>query len=164
MPFPREDYRDRANRRADLHTEGVKGMFILNGGGTLALLTSLTQIIKEPALFPIAKYIVGAIAFWSVGLVALAPINHLRYETSRLYDQETTKARGEKYGMAHRGLFCASVLCFAIGLSFALAGAWRLSNVQLPNKSDTNKAAPADNLKSRKTPVDSSTFKQWPVQ
>ena len=123
MNWPREDYIDRANRRADLHTQGVKGLFILNGGGILALLTFLTQIILNGSyLLPLAKYITWALGFLAFGLVALAPINHLRYESSRLYDKEETKARGKKYGTAHRVLFYASLSCFVLGLVIALAG------------------------------------------
>jgi hypothetical protein len=141
MNFPREDYIDRANRRADLHTEAIKGMFILNGGGILALLTFFTQIlVHAPHLVPLAKYVVWTISLWAIGLVALAPINHLRYETSRLYDKEETKVQGKKYGMAHRVLFYASVACFVAGLTIALVGISSLGSVQLPNTSAPNKA------------------------
>jgi hypothetical protein len=97
MPRPSDDYIARANRRAGLHTEGVKGILILNGGGILALLTFVTQLTLATAPKPgLIQTITVAIACFSGGLVAAAPINHLRYEASRLYDnEETNKTAGK---------------------------------------------------------------------
>lgn len=129
MAFPRKDYIDRANRRAEIHSQGIKGMFILNGGGIISLLTFYTQIIiHTPELLALSSYIIWAMAFWGFGLVSLAPINHLRYETSRLFDHESTKEKGKKYGLAHRILFYTSLSCFVVGLVTVLIG---LSSVNL---------------------------------
>lgn len=125
-----EDYIARANRRADLHTQGVKGMFILNGGGILALLTFLTKLIlNEPQpeydLLALAKYVTGALACLSAGLIALAPINHFRYEASRFHDKPGTKELGKKYGRWHRNLFWFSLFLFFAGVTIALTGILR---------------------------------------
>ena len=125
ISWPRPDYVERANRRAELHTEGIRGMFILNGGGVLALLTFLTQIVQGDAeATGIVQYTTVAIGFLLAGLVALAPINHFRYESSRLFDHVETKPKGQKYGLAHRVLFYVSMLCFVFGVSTALVGVW----------------------------------------
>jgi hypothetical protein len=128
MQWPRDDYVDRANRRADLHTQGVKGLFILNGGGILALLTLVTKIIEidKTQFLPLLTYITSAIIFMIVGLALVAPVNHLRYEASRLFDKDETKARGRKFGLTHRVLFYASLGCFFIGCVIVI---WGISSV-----------------------------------
>jgi hypothetical protein len=124
-PWPRADYVERASRRAELHTEGIRGMFILNGGGVLALLTFLTQIVQTDAgTKDIIRYTIVSIGFLLLGLIVLAPINHLRYESSRLFDHVETKPKGQKYGLAHRILFILSMILFALGVFTALIGVW----------------------------------------
>lgn len=124
-PWPRSDYVERANRRAELHTEGVRGMFILNGGGVLALLTFLTQVIQiTEGVQTIVRYIAVAIGLLLLGLIVLAPINHLRYESSRLFDHVETKPKGKRYALAHRVLFALSLAFFVLGVSTALVGVW----------------------------------------
>ena|SRR5512138_1455252 len=112
ISWPRPDYVERANRRAELHTEGIRGMFILNGGGVLALLTFLTQIVQGDAeATSIVQYTTVAIGFLLAGLVALAPINHRRYESSRLFDHEETKlARSEVRASASSAVLCIDAL------------------------------------------------------
>ena len=126
MPRLPDDYIARATRRSDLHTQGVKGVFLLNGGGVLSLLTFATQLLASgrPVL-PLLRAVTIAIGFLIAGLIAAAPINHLRSETSRLYDNEETKRLGRRYGMVHRSLFWASLLFFVIGVATALIGMWR---------------------------------------
>ncbi len=125
ISWPRPDYVERANRRAELHTEGIRGMFILNGGGVLALLTFLTQIVQgEAGTKSLVQYTTVAIGFLLAGLITLAPINHLRYESSRLFDHVETKPKGQKYGLAHRVLFYLSMLFFVLGVFIALIGVW----------------------------------------
>jgi hypothetical protein len=126
LPRPRNDYISRASRRSDLHTEGVKGLLALNGGGILALLTFITQlVVRDAANRALVEFITAAIACFATGLIVAAPINHLRYETSRLFDNAETKERGRKYGLAHRILFYASLVLFVIGVATALVGMWR---------------------------------------
>jgi hypothetical protein len=124
MQWPRDDYVDRANRRADLHTQGVKGLFILNGGGILSLLTFLTQIIvlDKPRVLPLIWHVKWAIASMTLGLILVAVVNHIRYETSRLFDKDETRSRGRKLGLFHRILFYASLVCFLGGCAIALSG------------------------------------------
>ena len=125
-PWPRPDYPERANRRAELHSQGIKGMFLLNGGGVISLLTFLTQIVQRTDdTTQIVRFTAVAIAVLLLGLVVLAPINHLRYESSRLFDHLSTKARGQKYAFAHRLLFWSSIGLFAIGVSIAVIGVWK---------------------------------------
>ena len=125
MPFPRPDYVDRATRRADLHTEGVKGLFLLNGGAIVSMLTFLTQVLLGNSRFiSILGFVIAAIGCWTIGLIVLAPINHLRYETSRLFDREETRELGKKYGLAHRILFYVSLVLFVAGVACSLGGLW----------------------------------------
>jgi hypothetical protein len=109
-------------------------LFLLNGGGTLALLTFLTQIIVgAPAAGALVKPIVLAITAYALGLFAAAPINHFRYETSRSYDRDETKSRGKKYGFVARTLFVMSLVLFAIGTAIAMIAVWQSSDFLLAN-------------------------------
>ena len=100
-------------------------MFILNGGGVLALLTFLTQMIQDSATPQfVVRYIIAAIGMLLIGLLLLTPINHLRYESSRLHDNEKTKSKGKKFSRAHRILFSVSIVLFAAGVGTALIGVW----------------------------------------
>jgi hypothetical protein len=123
--WPRPDYPERAARRAELHSQGIKGMFLLHGGAVISLLTFLTQVAERTDdTHQIVRYTAVAIGLFVVGLILLAPINHLRYEGSRLFDHATTKPKGKKYGLAHRILFWSSLVFFVAGVSVALAGVW----------------------------------------
>jgi hypothetical protein len=83
MPRPEADYIERANRRAELHTEGVKGIMVLNGGGILALLTFITQVtVARPGSIALMQWVAGAILSFAFGLAVAVPINHVRYKTS----------------------------------------------------------------------------------
>jgi hypothetical protein len=125
-PWPRPDYPERAARRAELHSQGIKGMFLLNGGGVLSLLTFLTQVVgRSDDTKQIVQYTSVAIGLLLAGLIVLAPINHLRYEGSRYFDHLATRARGRKYGLAHRVLFWSSIGLFAIGVAVAVVGVWK---------------------------------------
>lgn len=123
MPRPPDDYIARANRRSDLHTEATKTAQLLNGGGVLAQLTFAAQVaMGAPSTRPLLAYLTWSIFLMVAGLLVAAPISHLRYEASRLYDNEETKTKGRTIGLIHRCLFGASIVLFAAGALVALAG------------------------------------------
>lgn len=66
--------------RAEITTEGVKGLFLMNGGGSIALLAFLQAIWeKQPQL---AKFVLAGIAVMCLGLVLGGFINFFRYHAS----------------------------------------------------------------------------------
>ncbi len=119
----KDDYLERANRRADLHTQGVKGLFILEGGGIIALLSLMGQLLVTDREYTdlIRDLVIGA-TLYCFGLIFLVPIPHLRYETSKLYDKEETKSKGIKYSRIHKLLFYLSMIAFGIGTLIVLIG------------------------------------------
>lgn len=126
-PRSPEDNIARANRRADMHAQGVKGLLVVNGGGILALLTFATQLlVQDQQLAPLVKMIIIAIALLGLGLIVALPMNHFRYEASRRFDSEETKRRGQRYALAHRILFWMSLALFFVGITIALVGMWNL--------------------------------------
>lgn len=74
------DPRDFTEQRDDAFREGVKGLLLINGGGTTAMLAFLQATwATKPQL---AKYVVGCIALLALGLFLAGLVHFLRYQAS----------------------------------------------------------------------------------
>jgi mannose/fructose/N-acetylgalactosamine-specific phosphotransferase system component IIC len=74
------DAKDYALSRAELLTEGFKGLLLVNGGGAAALLAFIAQIVdKSPRL---AELSLHGVAFMAVGLSFAMLVPFLRYHHS----------------------------------------------------------------------------------
>ena len=79
-PSPGLQPKDFTEQRNDALREGVKGLFLMNGGGTVAMLAFLQAIWKEnPQL---AKYVLVCIAFLTIGVFLAGLVQFFRYHTS----------------------------------------------------------------------------------
>jgi hypothetical protein len=119
-PRPKEWIREREARRTELHTRAVQGLFILNGGGAIALLTFVQQVWEKSA--SIVPYAVCGLLAMTVGLLLAAPINLVRYESSRLHDRYESRAKGVAYGRRWRWLFRISLGLFFVGVLIVAVG------------------------------------------
>jgi hypothetical protein len=127
------DSRPRA-RRAELHTRGVQGLFILNGGGTVSLLAFLPQAWeKAPELVP---FVVSSLCAFSLGLIVAAPINFLRYDSSKAHDRAATRELGQWYGRWWRRLKWFSLIFFVTGVATLAFGAFQ-NRPPVPNSSES---------------------------
>ncbi len=119
----KEDYIQRATRRSEVYSQGIQGLFILNGGGVLALLTFIGHLLDSEKDFTrLINALVFGGGFYCLGLVFLAPVNHIRYEASKLFDKTSTKSKGKKYSCCAKILFFASYSSFLIGSFINLIG------------------------------------------
>jgi hypothetical protein len=109
--------------RAAISTEGVKGLFLLNGGGALALLAFLQAVWdKNPAL---AKLALVGISIFAFGALLAGFVNFLRYHTSLSFQSgETCNYKMFKFF----SLSCQylSLVAFAVATGVLVIGAWRL--------------------------------------
>src|SRR5438093_1026173 len=72
--------KDFIDQRNDAMREGVKALFLMNGGGAVALLAFLQAIwTNEPALI---RYVLGGLAFLMAGVALAGLVHFFRYHTS----------------------------------------------------------------------------------
>lgn len=73
--------------RAEIDRDTVRGLLLLNGGGSLALLALLPRILEKPPFRPLVYMILVALSFYLVGLVCAVAHNHLRRRCSLVHSQ-----------------------------------------------------------------------------
>lgn len=74
-------------QRAQIDTETMKGLLLINGGGAVALLAFLQAIFGKPGLEPLVMAVLWALAAFQLGLVAAVVHNRLRRKCSLVYEQ-----------------------------------------------------------------------------
>ena len=109
--------------RAAVTTEGVKGLFLLNGGGALALLAFLQAVWeKNPALAKLALVGIGIFAF---GALLAGFVNFLRYHTSMSFQSGQTCSH-KAFRFLSLSCQYLSLVAFAVAASVLVVGAWKL--------------------------------------
>src|SRR5207244_4925901 len=113
--------KDFTEQRNDALREGVKGLFLMNGGGALALLAFLQAIWTDnPRL---AESVVVSIAFLAFGVLLAGLVQFFRYHAS--FNLQSGKDRAFK---AYRGLYLAaayaSLVTFLVAMVVIVSGAW----------------------------------------
>ena len=86
--------------RAQIDTETVKGLLLINGGGVVALLAFLPSILGKPGYEPLARAILWGLVLFQGGLVATLIHNHLRRRCSLAYDCSESKVKFLGKGLA----------------------------------------------------------------
>ena len=71
--------------RAQIDTENVKGLLLINGGGAVALLAFLSSILGKPDYEPLARAILWGLLLFAGGLITALIHNHLRRRCSLAY-------------------------------------------------------------------------------
>jgi hypothetical protein len=72
--------------RAQIDTEVVKGLLLVNGGGAVALLPLLSTVIGKSEFEPLVRAILLALLCFQVGLVCAVVHNRLRRVCSHVYE------------------------------------------------------------------------------
>ena len=73
--------------RAQIDTENVKGLLIVNGGAAIALLAFLPGVLDKPAYESLARAILWGLLIFQVGLLFAIVHNRLRRICSLRYEQ-----------------------------------------------------------------------------
>jgi hypothetical protein len=73
-PSSKPQAQDFTEQRNDALREGVKGLFLMNGGGAVAMLAFLQAIWKEDS--NLATYVIACIALFSVGVFLAAMVQY----------------------------------------------------------------------------------------
>jgi hypothetical protein len=81
--------------RAEIDTENVKGLLLINGGGAVALLAFLPAVLGKHEYVPLAKAVLFALLLFQFGLLAAVIHNRLRRVCSLVYEQ------AQAYSPAH---------------------------------------------------------------
>lgn len=114
--------RARHDARMQMGNESVRGLFLVNGGGAIALLAFLQEIwIPEPGL---AQWILYGLLAFTIGVTLAAPINLIRAQSS-LFHQYGPAKKGEFRRKAYLVLTWLSVACFAFGCTLVIIGGFR---------------------------------------
>ena len=109
--------------RAEITTQGVKGLFLINGGGSVALLAFLQAVWeKQPQL---AKFVVIGIGIMCLGLLLAGLINFFRYHTSFNFQGGNTR-RYKLFRFLSISFQYLSLASFACASGVVVFGAWSL--------------------------------------
>ena len=126
----------RQDRRAIIRSEGIKGLFLSNGAGAIALLAFLQAVYNDKALVP---WVLAALALLAVGVALAAILNLVWHKAALQWEKsfsssdgvERSKARAEGLrldSMVDR-LAVLSIGCFALAVfSVIIGGLNGLSN------------------------------------
>jgi hypothetical protein len=106
---------DTHRERTEVITEGVKGLFVMNGGGAVALLAFLQAIWKDqPAL---ANFVLRGIAIMALGLFLAGFVNLFRYLASFKSNRYTW------FRNLALSLQCLSLIAFLVAVAVVIFGA-----------------------------------------
>jgi hypothetical protein len=135
--------------RAQIDTEVVKGLLIINGGGAVALMAFLPSVLDKPDYETLVKAILVALLVFLVGLVFAVIHNRLRRECSLTFEEYNMKPPAcDKFPLklikfkrdppcicrASVVFMWLSVFCFTgAGLVVTVGGFMAITNKQLSN-------------------------------
>jgi hypothetical protein len=73
--------------RAEIDTESVKGLLLINGGGAVALLAFLPHVLGTAEYRPLVLSILIGLLFFQTGLISAVIHNHFRRRCSLEYSK-----------------------------------------------------------------------------
>lgn len=112
---------DFTEQRNDALREGVKGLFVINGGGAIAMLAFLQAIWeKNPNL---AKYVIGCLVLFSIGVFLAGLVQFFRYHASFSF-QGGRNGAVKVYRILYLTTAYCSLVAFLVGVSVVASGAW----------------------------------------
>ena len=82
---------DGVERRAQIDTETVKALLLINGGGTIALLALLPSLITRGGHTTLVRAILFGVLVLVLGLASAVVHNRLRRKCSLCYEQHQMK-------------------------------------------------------------------------
>lgn len=113
---------DGVDQRAQIDTETVRALLLINGGGALALITVLPNFLEKPGFERLSFAVLVALLLFICGLACAVMHNRFRRKCSLIYSQHNMRPpRGKFLGIQlAEPLVCwisiklmwASILCF----------------------------------------------------
>lgn len=77
--------------RAQIDTENLKGLLLINGGGAVALLAFLPSVLGKPGYHSLARAILWGLFIFQCGLLSAVIHNRLRRICSLVYERNDYK-------------------------------------------------------------------------
>lgn len=113
--------------RAQIDTENVKAILLINGGAAVALLAFLPSVLGNPSCSPLAHSILWALLIYQLGIFSAVVHNRLRRKCSMIYQAHAYRPpHGSIFGfkLNEPSVCCVSIL-FMWGsiLAFIIGGA-----------------------------------------
>ncbi|MBI3355996.1 MAG: hypothetical protein HY038_04360 [Nitrospirae bacterium] len=112
---------DFTEQRNDALREGVKGLFLINGGGAVAMLAFLQAIWKDQP--QLAKPVIECISIFAFGLFLAGLVQFFRYHAS--FNFQSGRSRAFRvYRCLYLGVAYSSLVAFFVSTLVVIAGAW----------------------------------------
>jgi hypothetical protein len=111
--------------RAQIDTENVKGLLLINGGAAVAVLAALPHVVDKPGFESLARSILWGLLAFQTGLVLAVVHNRLRRICSLEYERHNYKPPPcQWFGMRLREpCIChVSILCMWLSLVAFVGG------------------------------------------
>lgn len=109
--------------RANIDTENVKGLLLINGGGAVALLALLPNILGKPEYFSLVRSVVWGLLSFQLGLAFAVVHNHLRRRCSLAWGSGKPKCKSRGKELFEPCICYWSHLCMALSaIGFMAAG------------------------------------------
>ena len=112
--------------RAEITSQGVRGLLLINGGAAVALLAFLQALWRADVPdYELMRTIIVALGVLCGGVCCGATVNFIRYHTSIAYqnDYRIRKIVFERLSFATQYL---SLLAFLGAMAVLLVGVWRI--------------------------------------
>ena len=101
---------------------GLRAVFLLNGGGAIALLAFLQAIWTEPTAAILVPWVVAGMCPLLVGAAASGWVHFERYAASEVY-QMKSKELGREFTKRHKTLTKFAFQMFIFGMAIVVFGA-----------------------------------------
>jgi len=111
------------DQRTKIASEGMRGLFLINGGGAVALLAFLQSSWTNAGTRVLVPYIASALICLTLGVVMAAAVPFARIRASLHYESGNRLALS--YSLLHRSLEKLSIAAFAIGVGVVVWGVFR---------------------------------------
>jgi len=116
--------------RAQIDTENVKGLLLINGGGAVALLAFLPTILNKAGYESFVKAILFGLLCFSGGLIVALIHNHLRRRCSLVYSADRPRYKFLAIGLpepwvchwSHLFMYTSYALFIIAVISISLGG------------------------------------------
>ena len=113
---------EHAIRRDGMASHGLRVVFLLNGGGAVALLAFLQAIWTDPAAAILVPWVVAGMCPLLIGAAASGWVHFERYAASEIYQMESKKLGREKT-KRHKRMTSFAFKMFIFGMAIVVLGA-----------------------------------------